>query len=162
MRRIKKAKPQRVSSLGPSFFKPPIVEPETAARRQRQYEADTLEECKVLAYSTSDDVTLPNHAARLLVDLAEQNFSNRPLSSTAKYARELVIWRWRKWRQGQIDDGEPRKSATNKAVEGAMTQIEELAKTFGRRIILKEASVRDRLCRKLKGLPRLQDWFETP
>lgn len=115
-------KPQRApTGFLLSLLKDRVVEPKTVARRQRQYEADTLHKCKVLAYSTNNDVTLPNRAARLLVGLAEQNFANRPLSSTAKYARELIIWQWRDWRQSQIDAVEPRKRATDKAVEGATT-----------------------------------------
>jgi hypothetical protein len=137
-----------------------IVDPKTAAKRDRQYLVDTLEECKNRAYSSREEVTFPSDVARLLVDLAERNLPHRPLSSSGKFARDLVIYRWRQWREQQIANKIARKTATLEAINGATAEITKLAKTWGSKIILKESSIRDRVTRKPKRHPRLQFWWE--
>jgi hypothetical protein len=135
------------------------VPPKTAARRYRQLLSDTLEECRDIAYSTRDDVAFSNETARLLIDLAEQSLPHRPLSRSGKFARDHVIWKYRRWRQEQIDKKMARKTATLKAVEGAMSEIKGLDEFWGDQIVLNEKTVRDRICRKA-NTPRLQFWWQ--
>jgi hypothetical protein len=141
------------------LFDDPRVPPKTAARRYRQFLSDTLEECRGIANSTRDDVAFSNETAHLLIDLAEQSLTHRPLSRSGKFARDLVIWRNRRWRQEHNDKKTMApKTATLKAVERAMSEIKGLAEFWGDQIVLNEKTVRDRICRKANA-PRLQFWW---
>jgi hypothetical protein len=143
------------------LFDSPPFDPKVASRRDHQRLSDVVDECKAQAYSSRDAVTFSNDIARLLVDLAERNLPHRPLSNSGKYARDIVILRWRNWRQDQIDKKRlARKTATNRAVEGAMSEIKGLKKVWGAQIVLNETTVKDRVCRKTKEPPRPSFWWE--
>jgi|tagenome__1003787_1003787.scaffolds.fasta_scaffold20622083_2 hypothetical protein len=115
-----------------------------------------------MLYSITSSARTSNEVARLLIDLAESNVPGpHPLSSSAKYARDLVIWRWRHWRQVQIESKLlASKTATLKAVEGATAEIKGIAEVWGAKILLNERTIQDRVCRKPKGAPRLQYWWQ--
>ena len=143
------------------LFDSPRIDSEIAQRRYHQHLSDLVDACRSQAYSTSENVTFSNEIARLLVDLAENQLPHRPLSNSGKYARDLVIWRWRKWRREQTKKNKlDRKTATLQAVQGATAEIVGLAKLWGTQIVLKETTVKDRVCRAPTEAPRLQFWWE--
>jgi hypothetical protein len=116
-----------------------------SGREKRQYQADILAKCE---YLVAKGLDIPHDVARVLVPLARQGIDKRlPLPTAVKRMRDIVVEKWNRWRTEQIAHGKKSKAATFEAVDGARAELEELAKTIGPEVLLKEATLKDRVVR---------------
>ncbi|MBR0839122.1 hypothetical protein JQ607_02850 [Bradyrhizobium liaoningense] len=145
--------------MGTLFDDPPPADEKEALQRERQHRADVLAECNVLIREGKD---IPYELGRALLKIAAAvDFPNRPLSTVARYERDMVLWRWSEWRWGQLGQGKKRTQVTPQAVASAKEELEYLWRAFGEHDIrLDDTSIKDRITRHLKMPYPNYRWLE--